>query len=92
MCKAPKPLAAPVPERPNFLRNPVLDAASNSTVGQLRIGRSSLRTDGPGPIQKRKASDAPEFIPEKFRPRKSFIDQIGEGNFGSLRLGGIGFV
>ena len=45
MCKAPKPPAPPVERRPQYLRNPVLDSAEGSTVGQLRIGRSALRTD-----------------------------------------------
>lgn len=47
MCKAPKPPAPKEPEKPEFLRNPYLDAAigRSSMVDQLRTGRSSLRTD-----------------------------------------------
>lgn len=76
MCKAPKAPAAPQPERPRFLRNPILDSSEGSTVGQLRIGRSSLRTDGPGPAQQRSASDAPEFVPAKFRKREDLIKKL----------------
>lgn len=45
MCKAPKPPKAQEPEKPEFLRNPYLDAAvgQRGTVTQLRQGRSSLR-------------------------------------------------
>ena len=45
MCKAPKPPPAPVAEKPRYLVNPVLDSPTHSTIGQLRLGRSSLRTD-----------------------------------------------
>ena len=45
MCKAPKPPPAPEAPKPKYLVNPVLDSAENSTIGQLRIGRSALRTD-----------------------------------------------
>ena len=39
--------ATPAPEapKPKYLVNPVLDSAEGSTISQLRIGRSSLRTD-----------------------------------------------
>ena len=45
MCKAPKPPPAPEAPKPKYLVNPVLDSAEQSTIGQLRIGRSALRTD-----------------------------------------------
>ena len=47
MCKAPKP-PKPTPEaKPEWLRNPYLDAAvgQSGMVDQLRSGRSSLRID-----------------------------------------------
>ena len=45
MCKAPKPPPAPEAPKPKYLVNPVLDAAESSTISQLRVGRSALRTD-----------------------------------------------
>lgn len=45
MCKAPKPPAPKEPDKPEWLRNPYLDAAigQSGLVDQLRSGRSSLR-------------------------------------------------
>jgi hypothetical protein len=63
MCKAPKPPAPPVERRPAFLSNPILDSAEGSSVGQLRIGRSSLRTDLNQERRKANPLTAPQFIP-----------------------------
>ena len=45
MCKAPKPPKPKPAEKPEFLRNPYLDAAigQSAVVSALRTGRSSLR-------------------------------------------------
>lgn len=47
MCKAPKPPPQKEPEKPEWLRNPYLDAAigQSAAVNQLRTGRSQLRID-----------------------------------------------
>lgn len=47
MCKAPKPPPPKEPDKPEWLRNPYLDAAvgQSGAVDQLRSGRSSLRID-----------------------------------------------
>ena len=45
MCKAPKPPKQKEPDKPEFLRNPYLDAfiGRSGMVSQLRTGRSALR-------------------------------------------------
>jgi len=45
MCKAPKPPKPKPAEKPEFLRNPYLDASigQSAAVAALRTGRSSLR-------------------------------------------------
>ena len=47
MCKAPKAPKPKEPDKPEWLRNPYLDAATGQggIVDQMRRGRSSLRTD-----------------------------------------------
>jgi hypothetical protein len=47
MCKAPKAPPPPIERPVQYLRNPVLDSSTESAIGQLRRGRSSLRTDLP---------------------------------------------
>ena len=47
MCKAPKPPKPKEPDKPEWLRNPYLDAAvgQSGVVDAMRSGRSSLRID-----------------------------------------------
>ena len=61
MCKAPKPPAPKDPEKPEYLRNPYLDAAIGQagSVDQIRAGRSSLRIDLAAPG----AASSPSPVP-----------------------------
>lgn len=47
MCKAPKPPPQKEPDKPQYLRNPYLDAqiGQSGAVQQMRTGRSQLRID-----------------------------------------------
>lgn len=68
MCKAPKPPKPKAPDKPEFLRNPYLDAAvgQSGVVDQLRLGRSSLRTDLAAGLGIRQSAAVP--APTNFGP------------------------
>lgn len=76
MCKAPRLPTPKDPEKPEFLRNPYLDAAIGQAgvVDQLRTGRSKLRIDIGSGLGLRKPGEAltqpnPNIRPPGKRPR-----------------------
>lgn len=70
MCKAPKPPKPKDPDKPEYLRNPYLDAAigQSGAVDQLRSGRSQLRIDLGSGLSLRKPGTALPQPPANTRP------------------------